>query len=109
MWNSSKVAEWIERESGRGPVSKQRGWEYHKKLGQTPKVPRPATPRPTNQSRRNSKRLSMRVARLKEAYPTSKVKLWASDEHRPGLKPIIRRVWNPKEGRPIVKVHQRYQ
>jgi transposase len=39
----------------------------------------------------------MRVAKLKEAYPTAKVELWCEDEHRLGLKPIIR------------KVHQRYE
>ncbi len=32
----------------------------------------------------------MRVARLKETYPTAKVQLWCEDEHRLGLKPIIR-------------------
>ena len=37
----------------------------------------------------------MRVARLKEAYPTAKVELWCEDEHRLGLKPIIRKVWSP--------------
>jgi transposase len=51
----------------------------------------------------------MRVARLKEAYPTSKVELWASDEHRLGLKPIVRKVWSPRGQRPIVEVHQRYE
>jgi hypothetical protein len=36
------------------------------------------------------------VAKLKEAYPTAKVELWwCEDEHRLGLKPIIRRVWSP--------------
>ncbi len=50
----------------------------------------------------------MRVARLKEAYPTAKVELWCEDEHRLGLKPIIRKVWSPKGERPTVKVHQRY-
>jgi transposase len=51
----------------------------------------------------------MKVLRLEEAYPTAKVELWASDEHRLGLKPIIRKVWSPKGERPIVKVHQRYE
>jgi transposase len=52
----------------------------------------------------------MKVARLKEAYPTArKVELWCEDEHRLGLKPIIRRVWSPIGERPIVKVHQRYE
>ena len=33
----------------------------------------------------------MRVMRLKEKYPTAKVELWCEDEHRLGLKPIIRK------------------
>jgi hypothetical protein len=42
MWNSRKVGEWIERRSGKMvSQKKQRGWEYLKKLKQSPKVPRP--------------------------------------------------------------------
>ena len=51
----------------------------------------------------------MRVAKLREAYPTAKVELWCEDEHRLGLKPIIRKVWSPIGRRPQVKVHQRYE
>jgi hypothetical protein len=51
----------------------------------------------------------MRVARLKEAYPTANLELWCEDEHRLGLKPIIRKVWSPIGQRPMVKVHQRYE
>jgi transposase len=51
----------------------------------------------------------MRVARLKESYPTAKVELWCEDEHRLGLKPIIRKVWSPIGQRPQVLVHQRYE
>lgn len=51
----------------------------------------------------------MRVARLKESYPTARVELWCEDEHRLGLKPIIRKVWSPVGERPLVKVHQRYE
>lgn len=51
----------------------------------------------------------MRVLRLKEAYPTAKVELWCEDEHRLGLKPILRKVWSPVGERPLVKVHQRYE
>ena len=51
----------------------------------------------------------MRVLRLKEAYPTARVEVWCEDEHRLGLKPIIRKVWSPVGERPIVKVHQRYE
>lgn len=42
LWNSRKVGEWIERRSGHVvSQKKQRGWEYLKRLGQSPKVPRP--------------------------------------------------------------------
>jgi hypothetical protein len=60
-------------------------------------------------SRRPLKRLPMRVMRLKEKYPTAKVELWCEDEHRLGLKPILRKVWSPIGMRPIVGVHQRYK
>lgn len=35
--------------------------------------------------------------------------MWAFDEHRLGLKPILRRVWAPKGQRPIAQVHHRYK
>jgi transposase len=42
MWNSPKVGEWIERRTGKVvSQKKQRGWEYMRKLGNSPKVPRP--------------------------------------------------------------------
>ncbi len=43
MWNSRKVAEWIEQKTGRqrGSVRAQRGWEYLKRLDRSLKVPRP--------------------------------------------------------------------
>ena len=51
----------------------------------------------------------MRVMRLKESYPTAKVELWCEDEHRLGLKPIVRKVWSPIGERPLIEVHQRYE
>jgi transposase len=42
MWNSPKVGEWIERRTGKVlSQKKQRGWEYLRKLGNSPKVLRP--------------------------------------------------------------------
>jgi transposase len=42
MWNSRKVGEWIEARIGRAlSRKKQSGWEYLKRLGNSPKVPRP--------------------------------------------------------------------
>jgi transposase len=36
------------------------------------------------------------VEAIRQAHPSSQVELWSSDEHRIGLKPILRRVWAPK-------------
>lgn len=40
VWTSGKVAAWIEQTTGR-KVRAQRGWEYLRRLGYTPQVPRP--------------------------------------------------------------------
>lgn len=37
------------------------------------------------------------------------MELWAQDEHRVGLKPILRRVWTPVGERPVVAVRPRYE
>jgi hypothetical protein len=102
MWNSRKVAEWIEKKSGTRRVRTQRGWEYLRKLGRTPKVPRPAhATRPTRGSKREQEAFKKTSDEggeaLKEAYPTAKVELWTEDEHRLGLKPVLRKVvWSRK-------------
>lgn len=35
--------------------------------------------------------------------------MWACDEHRIGLKPILRRIWALKGQQPVIKVQPRYQ
>ncbi len=46
---------------------------------------------------------------LQQAFPQASIELWTTDQHRVGLKPILRRVWVRKGSRPRVSVHQRYQ
>ncbi len=41
--------------------------------------------------------------------PEAKVELWSQDEHRIGLKPILRRVWARKGSRVRAVVRLRYQ
>ena len=40
-WSGPAVASWLAERLGR-PVGAQRGWEYLRRLGRTPQVPRPA-------------------------------------------------------------------
>jgi transposase len=43
------------------------------------------------------------------AFPHAQIELWATDEHRIGLKPLLRRVWAPIGQRPIAPVEHRYE
>jgi transposase len=49
------------------------------------------------------------VKALQEACPGAKVELWAEDEARLGLKPVIRRVWAPVGDRPAARVKRGYE
>jgi len=46
---------------------------------------------------------------VQQAAPEATVELWAYDEHRIGLGPIVRRVWTFNGQRPTVVVEHRYQ
>lgn len=43
------------------------------------------------------------------AHPGEAVTVWAQDEHRLGLLPVVRRVWAPKGHRPVAAVRRRYE
>jgi DDE superfamily endonuclease len=43
------------------------------------------------------------------AHPAATVTLWAEDEHRLGLLPVVRRVWAPQGQRPIAHVRRKYE
>lgn len=45
---------------------------------------------------------------MKAAHPGASVAVWAEDEHRLGLLPVVRRVWAPRGQRPTAWVHRRY-
>jgi hypothetical protein len=49
------------------------------------------------------------VQALQHAPPDATVELWAEDEHRVGLKPILRRVWARRGQRPRALVRPRYE
>jgi hypothetical protein len=51
----------------------------------------------------------VRLEELEEAHPEAAVELWAEDEARLGLKPVIRRVWAPVGKRPIARLKRGYE
>jgi transposase len=55
----------------------------------------------------------VKLEKLKEAHPEAEqveqVELWAEDEARLGLKPVLRRVWAPVGRRPIARAKRGYE
>jgi hypothetical protein len=49
------------------------------------------------------------VDKRREARPEREVEVWAFDEHRLGLKPVLRRQWAPKGQRPVAVGRHRYE
>jgi transposase len=50
-----------------------------------------------------------KVRNLAEKYPEEEIDVWFFDEHRVGLKPILRKVWSETGNRPIAMGHHRYE
>ena len=46
---------------------------------------------------------------MRQAYPAAAVSVWAQDEHRLGLLPVIRRMWAPQGQRPTAHVQRQYR
>ena len=89
----------------------QRGWEALQRIGWSIQKPRSrhvkaATP---EQEAEFKKKLEAVVAEEAERRPDLPVEVFATDEHRLGLKPVLRRVWAPKGQRPIALGHHRYK
>lgn len=111
IWTGRKVARWIEKKTGREKVWEQRGWDYLKKLDYSWQRPRPKHRKGDSEAQREFKenRLPERMKEIQEKNPEKKVELWFFDEHRIGLKPILRKTWNKRGERPIAIVEPRYQ
>jgi transposase len=110
IWTGPKVARWIEKETGIERVWNQRGWDYLKKSKYSWQKPRPKHRKgdPIEQEKFKNN-LSLKVQQLREKFPNKKVEIWFFDEHRVGLKPIIRKIWAPVGERPTAIVHHRYE
>lgn len=55
------------------------------------------------------KKLQQEVAAVQAAHPEADVEAWAMDEHRVGLKPVLRRVWVPEGETAIAPVNWRFE
>lgn len=75
-----------------------------------PQRPRPRHTKADAQAQSAFKQsLASQIELLRQSHRASQVELWAFDEHRVGLKPIVRKVWAPIGQRPLARVNHRYQ
>ena len=69
-----------------------------------PRHPHAATPEEREAFKKNWSRPSPRSGQSTRADD----RIWATDEHRIGLKPIMRGVWAPNGERPVAIGHHRF-
>jgi transposase len=107
-WSGRTVAAWISQRLGRR-VGRQLGWTYLRRLGARLRVPRPRHVRADPQAQADfQQHLRPLLQQVATAFPYATVELWAVDEHRIGLKPILRKAWTRPGQRPIAPVEHRY-
>ena len=99
-----------DKETGRKKVWNHLGWDYLKKLRYSWQSPRPQHKKGDKLEQEIFKaNLPSKVKKLAEKYPLAEVELWFFDEHRIGLKPILRKVWAKVVERPIAVVKHSYE
>ncbi|VEP14477.1 conserved hypothetical protein [Hyella patelloides LEGE 07179] len=110
IWTGVKVARWIEKETGKERVWNQRGWDYLKKCSYSWQRPRRKHSK-GNLIEQNlfKQNLPILVKQLEKKYPNAKIEVWFFDEHRVGLKPILKKVWSPIGTRPQAIVQHQYE
>ncbi len=109
LWTGWRVAQWICGRLGR-LVSPRRGLEYLRRLGFTRQVPRPRHAQGDVAAQERFKAdFRGRMEELARAAPDRSVEVWAFDEHRAGLKPVLRKVWVRRGQRPLARGYQRFQ
>ena len=110
IWTGPKVARWIEKETGREKVWNQRGWDYLKKCRYSWQTPRPSHKKGDKLEQEIFKaNLPLVVKKLEQENPGVEVDTWFFDEHRVGLKPILKKVWSKIGIRPEAIVSYSYE
>jgi transposase len=108
-WCGRTVAAWVSARVGR-TVSRQCAWRALRRLGARCLKPRPRHIQADPAAQADFKaRLRPLLREVATAFPHSVVELWAVDEHRIGLKPILHKVWSVGGQRPRAPVQHRYE
>src|SRR5262249_35024371 len=106
-WSGRTVAAWISQRLGRR-VGRQLGGTYLRRLGARLRMPRPRQVQADPHAQGDCKqRLRPLLRDVATAFPQARIELGAVDEHRIGLKPILRKVWTLPGKRPVAPVEHR--
>lgn len=110
LWSAPKVGELIESWFGI-QLDPSTAWDYLKRLGFSLQLPRLCHQQvATNEQQADFKaELAGFVAWLRALFPHKSVDIWAEDEARLGLQPIVRRTWALIGQRPVAVHRPRYQ
>jgi|AGTN01.1.fsa_nt_gi hypothetical protein len=109
LWTARKVAQWIAGMLGR-LVPVRSALNYLHRLNFTRQVPRPRHVGADWLAQETFKaRFRARMQALVHEDSERPLEVWAFDEHRAGLKPVIRRVWAPRGQRPTAAGQHRFQ
>jgi transposase len=110
-WCGRTVATWLSEHLGR-QVGRQLGWRYLRRLGARWLKPQPRHVRADSQAQASfQQQLRPLLREVAAAFPVATIELWAVDEHRIGLKPLVRKVWTlptSSDQRPSAPVEHRY-
>jgi hypothetical protein len=98
LLSGPKVVVWMQEQLGR-PVSARRGWDYLQRLGYSSWEPGPQHVKADEQEQEAFKKLPEEVEAIPQAYPEAHIQLWSGNEHRIGLKPILRHRGSPRNCR----------
>jgi transposase len=108
-WCGRTVATWMSTQLGRR-VSRQAAWRALRRLGARFLRPRPRHVQADPRAQASFKaRLRPLLRAVAMAFPQATVELWAVDEHRIGLKPILHKGWCVDGQRPLAAVQHRYE
>ena len=105
LWNGRKVADYIHESFGL-TLSRQQGWAYLKQMEFRLRVPRNEHHEVDLEVQEEwQKKLAQEVETVQTAHPDATVEIWAEDEHRIGMQPVMRRMWVGINDMPIAKVN----
>jgi transposase len=108
-WCGRTVAAWLSARLGR-TISRQCAWRALRQLGARFLKPRPRHIQADPVAQATFKaRLRPLLREVATAFPHASVELWAVDEHRIGLKPILHKVWCVDGQRPLTPVQHRFE